>query len=129
MDAHEAALLIAGIIGCGVAVLHGVLLQRMTVRPLDAILAKDGSRIAPIRRLIGPLLHFTTFNWFASGLALIAAALCLGHEARIAIALLAGSSFLFGAIGNFRAVRRPHPGWILYGTAVVLIAYGIAGPR
>lgn len=123
MDRHDAALFAAGIIGCTVAIIHGVLIQRLMVRPVQQLPQFD----ATIKRLFGGLLHFSTYNWFLSGLALLAAANWLGREGKLVTGLFVGSSYLFGAVGNLWAGRRPHPGWILYGAAVLLIAYGL-GP-
>jgi hypothetical protein len=51
-----------------------------------------GKLSPPIRRLLAGLLHFTTFNWFISGLALLIAAYSFGREARLATGLLVGGS-------------------------------------
>ena len=82
---------------------------------------------APIRRLVPCLLHFSTFNWFLGGLVLIVAAVSFGAQARLVTAILVGSSYLFGGVGNFWGNRGRHPGWALYAVALALIAYGVAG--
>jgi hypothetical protein len=127
MNSQDVALALAGIIGSGVAVLHGILTQRLVVQPFEE-LAK--TRLAArTRRLVPGLLHFTTFNWFVGGLVLLVAAACsFDHEARLATGLLVGSSYLFGAIGNLWATRRLHPGWVLYSIALILIVYGVGSP-
>lgn len=120
---RDAALELAGAIGCATAVVHGVLVQRLMVAP---IAAATGRRMAaPARRLVPPLLQFSTYNWFLGGLALIAAALWLGPQARLATGLLVGSSYLFGALGNLWGTRGRHPGWMLLAGALVLIAFGL----
>jgi hypothetical protein len=53
------------------------------------------------------------------------AAAWLGPQARLATALLVGSSYLFGAMGNLWATRGRHPGWLLYAIALGLIVYGV----
>ena len=116
------ALVAAGVIGAGTAVAHGILLQRLVIRRIEALL---GANDAILRRLLPSLLHFTTFNWLLSGLALIAAALWFGSEARLAVSFFAGSSFLFGGLGALWGTRRPHPGWILMFCAVALIVMGV----
>lgn len=121
MDWHSTALIAAGVIGGGTAIAHGILMQKLVIRRIGALLAPDE---AILRRLIPLLLHFTTFNWLLSGLALIAAALWFGGAVQVAISLFAGSSFLFGALGALWGTRRPHPSWILMAAAVVLIAFG-----
>ena len=119
---HGVALGLAGAIGSGVAVFHGELTQRLMVGPFDKIAERQLART--IRRLVPMLLHFSTFNWFLGGVALIAAALWFGPEARLAISLQVGSSYFYGALGNLWATRGRHPGWLLYAVALVLIAYG-----
>ena len=113
-------------IGIGVASVHGVLVQRLMVRRVDALLRTEGRAPASVQRLIPLLLHFSTFNWLVGGLALIAAALWGGPDTRLAIGLLAGSSYLFGALGNLWGTRGRHPGWLLYAIAVALIAFGLS---
>jgi hypothetical protein len=126
MNWHDAALGMAGVIGSGVAVVHGVLVQRLMVRPLQVLLAEK--RIAaPVRRLVPPLLHFSTFAWFLAGLALIAAAGWLDHEAKLAAGLFVGPLYAFGVVGNFWATRGRHPGWMLLAAALVLIVLGVNG--
>jgi hypothetical protein len=125
MNWHDAALALAGAIGSGTALVHGVLTQRLMVRPIEAALLADKRISSPARRLVPVLLHFSTFAWFVGGLALIAAALRFGEEARLATGLLVGSLYLFGAVGNFWATRGRHPGWMLMAVACVLIVLGV----
>ncbi len=125
MDGHDVALFLAGVIGGAVAVIHGVLTERLMAAPLRSVTQPRLS--APIRRIAPVLLQFSTFNWLIGGLALIAAALWLGPEAKVVAGLLVGSSYLFGAVGNLWATRGRHPGWALYAIALGLIAYGLAG--
>src|SRR5262245_54272480 len=124
MNWHDAALAMAGIIGCTVALIHGVLVHRRVVGPVDAL---TRTQVAPtIRRLLMGLMQFSTYNWFIGGLVLIVAAWAFGPEARLATAVLVGSSYLFGAVGNFWATRGRHAGWMLYAIALVLIGYGVS---
>ena len=81
----------------------------------------------PIRRLVPPLLHFSTIVWLLGGLVLSLAALRFGPEAKLVTGLLVGATFAFGAIVNAWATRARHPGWMLMALAVALIAYGLAG--
>ena len=127
MDWQDAALVTAGVIGSCVAVVHGILVQRLMVRPFEEFLLADKRTAASIRRLVPVLLHFSTFNWFLGGLALIAAAIWFELDARLATGLLVGSSYLFGALGNLWATRGRHPGWMLYAVALILIVFGITG--
>ena len=117
MTWQDAALALAGVIGSSVAVFHGVLTQRLMVRPVEALFVADRRIAAPIRRLVPLLLQFSTFNWLLGGLVLIAA--------RLATGLLVGSSYLYGAVGNLWGTRGRHPGWMLMAVALVLIVLGI----
>ena len=71
---QDAALGMAGLIGCFVAVVHGMLIQRRVVLPLQKHAIQDERIAAPIARLVAPLLQFSTFSWFLGGLALMVAA-------------------------------------------------------
>ena len=124
MNWQDLALGLAGLIGSGVALVHGLLTQRLMVEPFRAM-ASTARTPASIRRLVPGLLHFSTYNWFLGGLALMVAAAWLGPQARLATALLVGSSYLFGAAGNLWATRGRHPGWLLYAIALGLIVYGV----
>jgi hypothetical protein len=125
MNSHDVALALGGVLGSGVALIHGALTQRLMVKPFQQL--ADSSISPSIRRLVPLLLHFSTFNWFIGGIALIAAAIFFQRQARIATGLLVGSSYLFGALGNLWGTRSFHPGWVLYGIALALIAYGVCG--
>ncbi|MGZ5907326.1 MAG: hypothetical protein ACXWKQ_18420, partial [Reyranella sp.] len=105
MTWQDAALALAGVIGSSVAVFHGVLTQRLMIRPVEALFVADRRIAAPIRRLVPLLLQFSTFNWLLGGLALIAAALWFGQDARLATGLLVGSSYLYGVLGNLWGTR------------------------
>ena len=127
MDWQDVALLAAGIIGSGVAIVHGILVQRLMVRPIEELWVgkkPPGS----IRRLVPLLLHFSTAAWFLGGLALIIAAYWLDSSARIATSALVGGLYLFGALGNLWATRGRHPGWMLMALALVLIVLGMSKP-
>ena len=100
MNWQNAALAMAGVIGSGVAVVHGILVQRLMVKPFEELALADGRIGAPIRRLVPLLLHFSTVSWFLGGLALIAAARWLERDARLATGVFVGSLYLFGALGN-----------------------------
>lgn len=122
---QDAALVMAGVIGSGTAVVHGILTQRLMVKPLDESSRADKRITAPIRRLVPMLLHFSTISWLLGGLALIAAANWFEPDVRLATGLFVGSLYLYGALGNFWATRGRHPGWMLMAAALVLIAMGV----
>ena len=125
MNWQNAALATAGVIGCGVAVVHGILVQRLMVKPFEEFALADGRIGVSIRRMVPLLLHFSTISWFLGGLALIAAARWLERDARLATGVFVGSLYLFGALGNLWGTRGVHPGWMLMAVALVLIAFGI----
>jgi hypothetical protein len=79
----------------------------------------------PTRRLIPILMHFSTFCWFAAGLALIAAALWLDPATRLPVILCAAALYAYGMIGNCWATRGRHPGWVLLAIALALIGVAI----
>lgn len=128
MNWQDAALVMAGLIGSGVAVVHGILTQRLMIRPLQALFPADKRISAPIRRLVPLLLHLSTVSWFAGGLALIAAAVWFAPDARLVTGLFVGALYLYGALGNLWGTRALHPGWMLYSVALVLIGFGLSGP-
>jgi hypothetical protein len=125
MNLHDAALVAAGVIGSGVAVVHGITVQRLMVRPLKALSLADKRMPASVQSLVPGILHFSTFNWFVGGLALIAAAIWLEPDARFVTGVIVGSSYLYGALGNLWGTRGRHPGWMLYAVALVLIVFGV----
>jgi hypothetical protein len=127
MNWQDAALGLAGAIGSGVAVVHGVLVQRLMVQPFREVAEGDKRLGGAVGRLVPLLLHFSTVAWFLGGLALVGAAGWLDGEARLATSLFVGSLFLFGAVGNLWATRGRHPGWMLLAAAIVLIAVGAGG--
>ena len=128
MNWQNAALAMAGVIGSCVALIHGILVQRLMVRPFEELALADGRIGASVRRLVPVLLHFSTVSWFLGGVALIAAAGWLETDARLATGIFVGSLYLFGALGNLWGRRGLHPGFMLMTAALVLIAFGISKP-
>lgn len=127
MSWHNVALQLAGLIGAVVAVVHGVLVQRLIVTPFANSVPPGPPFSSVVRRLIPPLIHFSTFVWFAGGLALLLA-IRLDASTRLWVCLLVGTTYLFGAGANFWATRGAHPGWMLLTLALVLIALGATAP-
>ena len=125
MNWQSVALGMAGLIGSFVAVVHGILTQRLMVRPIEALFLSHGRISAPVRRLVPLLLHFSTIVWFLGGLALIAAAIWFDQHARLATGLFVGSTYLFGTLGNLWGTRGRHPGWMLLAAALILIVFGV----
>jgi hypothetical protein len=125
MNWQDAALGMAGVIGSCVAVVHGILVQRLMVRPFEEFFLADPGITAPIRRIVPLLLHFSTISWLLGGLALMAAARWFGQDVRLATGLFVGGLYLYGAVGNLWGTRGLHPGWMLMTAALVLIALGV----
>lgn len=126
MNSQTVALGLAGIIGSGVALVHGVLTQRLMVRPFEEFAAADERISKTVRRLVPLLLHFSTIAWFAGGLALIAAAIWLGPYEKLAIGIFVGALYVFGVVGNLWGTRGRHSGWLVLGIALALIVYALA---
>lgn len=126
MNWQTTALGLAGVIGSSVAVVHGVLTQRLMVRPFEEFAATDKRISNTVRRLVPLLLHFSTIAWFAGGIALIVAAIWLGRYEKLAIGLFVGALYLFGVVGNLWGTRGRHFGWLVLGIALALIVFALA---
>jgi len=120
------ALTIAGLIGAATAIFHGILTQRLMVRPIERRLADASGISATIRRIVPPLLHYSTCSWLVGGLALVVVANGSSEDVTVAIALLVGAMFAYAAAANLWATRGRHPGWMLMAAAVGLIAFDLA---
>jgi hypothetical protein len=128
MNWQNTALGMAGVIGSCVAVVHGVLVQRLMVVPFERSLLVNERIGAPIRRLVPLLLHFSTVSWLLGGLALIAAANWFERDAKLATGIFVGSMYFYGAVANLWGTRRFHPGWVLMAAALILIVLGVGNP-
>jgi len=124
MTGPDIALAIAGVLGAAVALIHGALMQRYIVSPIDEArvpMNAASARLTPI------LLHLSTIYWFAGGLALIAAALWFAQSVKVATAACVAFVYACAVVGNFVGTRGRHPGWMLYAISLALIAYGVFG--
>lgn len=124
---QNAALTLAGLIGGSTAIFHGIVTHRLMVKPIDRRLADAAGVSMTIRRIVPPLLQYSTYSWLVGGIALIIAANIAGAETRLAIGMLVGSMFLYGAVANLWGTRGRHPGWVLMAAAVALIAVDLLG--
>lgn len=95
VDWQDAALAMAGVIGGCVAVVHGILTQRLMVRPIQELTRGDARFRGSVGRLVPGLLHFSTLAWFLGGVALIAVTR-FGQDARLATGLCVGGLYLYG---------------------------------
>jgi hypothetical protein len=127
MNGPDIALIGAGMLGAGVAVAHGVIMQRYMVTPIERWFGAGAPLNAASKRLTPILLHLTTIYWLAGGLALIAAALWFDRSARLATAGCVAFLYVCATLGNFWGTRGRHPGWMLYAVSLALIAYAIFG--
>ena len=117
---NDALLIIAGCIGICVSIFHGVLLQKLMIKPL--LESTYGQELAiQTRKLIPLLLHFSTLFWFLGGLCLIISPFFLNLTEQKIISIVVASLYAFGAIGNFWGTQGKHPGWVLLAISVVLI--------
>ena len=123
---QNVALALAGLIGASTAIVHGILTDRLMVKPIERRLANDSGVSLTIRRLVPPLLQYSTYSWLIGAIALVIAANAAGAETRLAISLLVGSMFLYAAVANLWGTRGRHPGWVLMAVAVGLIAVDVA---
>ncbi len=120
MSTTDWVFIAAGSLGCIVAVVHGLILQKKMVAPILTEMKLAES----LRRLIPLLLHFSTVFWFLGGMALIATPVYPNEYVVLTTAAFVGLLFGFGAVGNFWGTRGRHPGWMLLAAAVGLIIYG-----
>lgn len=125
MDESDMALMAAGILGAGTALVHGVLMQRFMVEPFELALQAQGRTRASLLRLLPVLMHFSTFVWFLAGAALAITALTGPDSLKLMAAVSAGTVYGFGVIGNAWATRGRHPGWMLLAVACGLIVFGV----
>jgi hypothetical protein len=127
MTLQDTALVAAGVIGAGTAILHGVLMQKFMVAPVDRWLKRDAAVSRQIRMLVASVLQYSTFSWLIGGLTLIVAALWLEPQARLALSLLVGAGYAYGVVANCWATRARHPGWMLLALSAGLTVAGNLG--
>lgn len=117
---NNTLLISAGIIGASVALVHGVLMQKLMIDPL--LNSSYGQQMkVQLRRLLPVLLHFGTLCWFLGGLALVMAPFVFDQTERLVVSITVGGFYIFGALGNFWGTRGRHPGWVMLAVSVVLI--------
>ena len=114
-------LLMAGSLGLLTAVIHGFIMQRRMIRPLNEHLSDQRIISRAGRDLLSPLLHVSTLAWALAGVALIYSALAGGRGTQNLASAIGVALYLHASVANARAVRSPHPGWILMGVATCLI--------
>ncbi|HZH04068.1 MAG TPA: hypothetical protein VEY30_09800 [Myxococcaceae bacterium] len=124
MNWRDAALGLAGVVGSGIAVAHGILTQQLMVRPSREAFVADKE----IQQLVALQLHLSTVSWFLGGLALIAA-IWFEQKVRFATGIFVGSLYLYGAFGAVWVTRGRHPAPLLMGAVLLLIAFGASKPN
>lgn len=118
---NDILLISAGCIGASVAIIHGVLMQKLMIKPL--LQSSYGQEMKDqAKKLLPILLHFTTLFWFVGGMALIVAPIVFDQTERLIVSIVVASFYTFGALGNFWGTQGKHPGWLLLALAVVLIS-------
>jgi len=117
---NDILLIIAGCIGVSVAIVHGVLMQKLMITPLLQSPYGQEMKIQA-RKLLPILLHFSTFFWLVGGICLVVAPYAFNQSERFVVSIVVGSLYLFGALGNFWGTEGRHPGWVLLATSVALI--------
>jgi hypothetical protein len=127
MSGPDIALIAAGALGAAIAIIHGVLMQRYMIGPIQTWFDSSARMNAASKALTPILLHLSTLYWFAGGLTLIAAALWFDPSAKLAVACCVAALYVPAVIGNFWGTRGRHPGWMLYAVSVALLAYGVFG--
>ena len=119
---NDTLLIIAGLIGASVAIIHGVLMQKLMINPLlDSCYGQEMK--TQVRKLIPILLHFSTLFWFIGGASLVAAPFVFDQVERSVVSITVAGFYLFGALGNLWGTRGRHPGWILLAVSVLLILF------
>ena len=120
---NDILLVIAGFIGASVAIIHGVLMQKLMINPL--LQSSYGQEMkAQSRKLLPILLHFSTLLWFIGGVFLIITPFVFDQTERVMVCIVVGGFYTFGALGNLWGTRGKHPGWLLLAISVVLILLG-----
>lgn len=116
----DASIIIAGILGMVIAIIHGYLGAVTIVEPVENI-------HPAAKRILHAIFFLSAVYWFVGGAILAAAPFYLSSEARLACAFIVAAMFLSGAIGNFWATQGTHFGWALLVIAAVLAWLGRAG--
>ncbi len=119
------AMVAAGTLGGAVSLVHATLMHRnLTIPVVERMRAQPRLANSTIR-ILPLLLQLSSFAWFVGGLTLIASAFSESADAKVVTAMLVGSLYLYGAIGNAWATRGRHPGWALMALACVLLVLSL----
>lgn len=106
-------LMIAGLLGMGIAGVHGYLGQ---VSLLNRIEAPEPEIISWTTMVF----HMSTAYWFLTGVGLIWASTFEDHGARSMMAIVAIVMYGPSAVGNFVSSRGRHFGWVMLAIPTVL---------
>lgn len=121
---NDVYLVSAGVIGMVVSLVHGVLMQKLMIRPISAILM-DGRVSIAARGLLSPLMHLSTAAWFLGGGLLVAVVVWPDAFDRFTVCVVVSFHYLYGAVFNFIGTRGRHPGWVCLMLSVLLIFLGL----
>ena len=109
----SASIVVAGCLGMCIALIHGYLGETKVVRIVQ------GTPATP-KRVLHAIMFLSAVYWFVGGAVLASGPLYLtAHEQGVA-ALIIGTMYLTGALGNLWATRGRHVGWVLLTCAVAL---------
>ncbi len=111
---QDVLLVLAGISGMGIAVIHGFLGHRR-------ILAGMAASSAGLLRVNAAVFQLSTLYWFAGGGLLVVAPYLFPDQARSTIAIIVAMVYLAGGLGNIWATRARH-----FGGPLLLIVSAIA---
>jgi len=107
-------ILMAGVLGMIIAVVHGVLGARKVVGPIEG---------APpsAKRIMHAIMFLSAVYWFIGGAALALAPLYFDAEQKRLAVTVVSAMYGTGAAANFWATRGRHFGWML-----LILATGLA---
>ena len=125
LEYSDGALVAAGCVGAITAGLHGVIMQRRMIAPLNDAVRTAGQISTVTRHLMPALLQVSTVAWLLTGLLLIWAGIRAAGEPRTIAAAFGLAVYGHAALANVLAVRGFHPGWLLMAVSVALILVGV----
>ncbi len=118
---NDLLLIVAGTLAMATAVVHGHVMRRYIVVPLEKLLKEEGTLRGASRRLVTPLLNVSTVAWFVGGGLLTWAGFRAQGESKVAVSIAILALYFHAAVLNAWATRGRHPGWIIMAVAVALI--------
>ncbi len=115
----DASIVIAGLMGMIIAVIHGYLGAATIIGPIEEI-------HPAAKRILHAIFFLSAVYWFVGAALLASAPFYLTNQMRLICALIVAAMFMTGAIANFWATQGTHFGWALLAIAAFLAWYGRA---